>query len=61
MVLLQHFKSFKMNKKFMMSESRRGQNGKNGKKNVFSNLKKTYFLYCSFFGGPWALHFKDEL
>ncbi len=33
---------------------------KNGKKRVFK-FEETYFLYCSFFGGPWALHFKDEL
>jgi hypothetical protein len=32
------------------------KNGGKKKKHV-----KTFFLYCSFLVGPWALHFKDDL
>jgi hypothetical protein len=32
---------------------------KNEKKRSLQ-FDKTYFLYCSFLGGPLALHFKDD-
>jgi hypothetical protein len=33
------------------------------KKKKFKVLQyeKTYFLYCSFWAAPWALHFEDDL
>jgi hypothetical protein len=34
---------------------------KKKKKNTFRNLKKMYFLYCSFWAAALALHFKDDL
>jgi len=33
---------------------------KNEKKMHFA-IQKTYFLYCYFFAGPLALHFKGDL
>jgi len=34
---------------------------KKNEKNHILQLKKTYFLYCSFLVAPLDLHFKDDL
>jgi hypothetical protein len=45
----------------MRFESRSGKNEEKLKINVFCNLKKHIFLYCSFLAGPLALHIRDDL
>jgi len=41
--------------RFEIGEVKMKKNGRK-KKHV-----KTFFHYCSFLVGPWALHFKDDL
>jgi hypothetical protein len=63
MVLLEHFKSFKMNKKkeIMSFENRRGPKKNKKKKTKTPVISwKAYFCSCYYFITPFFLHFKDD-
>jgi hypothetical protein len=59
MTISKQFKSLNLGKKMRKLCTDEVGGVKMKKNNTFCDLKKTYFLYCSFLAAP--LHIKDDL